>query len=690
MLYCDAGAVRQAAKLADKRAQQMYQQGRWRTLESWAERIQAPQSMAPRLYLYLATYYGEQGKFSEAEAALATARSMCSTRTPKPVRAHLDIVGAHLALRQGRMDALEMAVERAEELLAPRGSRHRKADCFRLRSHAAMQRGQPEAAVEFARQAVKLLERTSARYALATAMIDLSNRLSACGQAQEAHAFALRAHEAFMEIGAPLPLAASFNNLAFDAHLLGNYEEALNLFNEGLKYARQAASPAREANILLGQADLFADLNLALQAAELYGEGLNNAIQLDDDRLIHYGCVQTSVLHRRRGGSALSHEWLKRSLAVYSSSEKPPISTIQLAALEIKANPAHARESLRKLLEGSAQLDAMETMLALYFDARASLSAGELDQAGDGLTQAFDWASTNGMVQILAAELRFDSEFLEFTRSRMRSHPLLPIILRRMETMRAVAEHYRDVTDDRYAGKRTQFIALGEAAVMQDEQLLTELKPLAREVLFYLIDHHRVDRDVLLETFWPHHPPGRQVANLHTAVYSLRRLLGRDSILHEGSVYEFNPDYPLDYDVERFERAASIAEGLPPGDPRSMFALTEAINLYTGGFLPEFSSDWVLERRRALEIHYLELLAHHAQEALVRDQPLRAVNTLRQALQIDPYRDDTNMRFLEALGRLGRRSEVVAHYQRYVRLLSEELGLDPPEQVRELYARLIR
>jgi len=105
--------------------------------------------------------------------------------------------------------------------------------------------------------------------------------------------------------------------------------------------------------------------------------------------------------------------------------------------------------------------------------------------------------------------------------------------------------------------------------------------------------------------------------------------------------------------------------------------------------LPEYSSDWVLERRRDLELRYLDLLAHHAQEALVRDQPLRAINTLRQALQIDPYRDDTNLWFLEALGRLGRRSEVVAHYQRYIRLLADELGIDPPEPVRELYTRLI-
>jgi two-component SAPR family response regulator len=96
-----------------------------------------------------------------------------------------------------------------------------------------------------------------------------------------------------------------------------------------------------------------------------------------------------------------------------------------------------------------------------------------------------------------------------------------------------------------------------------------------------------------------------------------------------------------------------------------------------------------MERRRRLEVVYLDLLASHADEAIGRDQPQKALPTLRQALEIDPLRDDTNLRFLEALGRLGRRSELVAHYQRYVRLLSEELGLDPPEAARELYTRLI-
>ena len=86
---------------------------------------------------------------------------------------------------------------------------------------------------------------------------------------------------------------------------------------------------------------------------------------------------------------------------------------------------------------------------------------------------------------------------------------------------------------------------------------------------------------------------------------------------------------------------------------------------------------------------YLDLISHHADEALMRDQPSRAVQLLQGALAIDPYRDDLNLKYILLLGRLKRRSEIVSHYQRYVTLLSSDLGLDPSEEVREAYARMI-
>jgi DNA-binding SARP family transcriptional activator len=91
-----------------------------------------------------------------------------------------------------------------------------------------------------------------------------------------------------------------------------------------------------------------------------------------------------------------------------------------------------------------------------------------------------------------------------------------------------------------------------------------------------------------------------------------------------------------------------------------------------------------------LELRYLDMMAQLSSEALVRDQPEKAVDVLRRALSIDPMRDDFNYGMLDALGRLGRVSEVVTHYEQYTSLLRQELGIEPPEPTRKLYSRIIR
>ncbi len=67
----------------------------------------------------------------------------------------------------------------------------------------------------------------------------------------------------------------------------------------------------------------------------------------------------------------------------------------------------------------------------------------------------------------------------------------------------------------------------------------------------------------------------------------------------------------------------------------------------------------------------------------------RSLQSLVKALAIDPLRDDLNYRYLDVLGRLGRRNQVIAHYQRYIRRLADELGLDPPETTQRLYEQII-
>jgi DNA-binding SARP family transcriptional activator len=83
------------------------------------------------------------------------------------------------------------------------------------------------------------------------------------------------------------------------------------------------------------------------------------------------------------------------------------------------------------------------------------------------------------------------------------------------------------------------------------------------------------------------------------------------------------------------------------------------------------------------------VLTEHAAESETHGQLERALPSLVKALGIDPLRDDINFRYLDILGRLGRRSQVIGHYQEYVRRLSDELGLDPPEAIQRLYEQII-
>ena len=64
---------------------------------------------------------------------------------------------------------------------------------------------------------------------------------------------------------------------------------------------------------------------------------------------------------------------------------------------------------------------------------------------------------------------------------------------------------------------------------------MEDLKPQFKEFLFYLAANSPVDRDAVLDVFWPDHRPGRQTANLHMAVYSLRQYLGKEAVQLDGN-----------------------------------------------------------------------------------------------------------------------------------------------------------
>jgi LuxR family maltose regulon positive regulatory protein len=688
-LYFEAGQSRKAAVVAERSSWPMRRAGRFATLEDWTERCLQAGCHTPWLIFEFASACGDHGQFDRGVQLIDQHLLRPGIKLPSRIRLRARISKGMMLYQGGRLREVRATWEQAKSEMTSRVSSRDRAELLRLEATVVAAERKWEQAEGLVQKALTLLEDAGDPYNLAFALIDQSHYQLERGDYAGVVRSMARALPILSSYGAPAQLGVAYTNLASARYVLGEFDRALEAFSGALRNARLGNAEYLEAMVLLGEADLFSDLGLAYQAGELYGAGLTLATQIDRPDLIAYGCLQTAMLHRRSGTPDVASDWLKRATAAVGRTEASAAHGLELAALEIRVSPARSTRRLHRLIEAAHGLTPFERARALYWQARGVQATGDEHAARVAFEACLDWIARSGTEQAVAPELRVDPDACRLLEVSLASHPTAGRLLERIRLMEAYARQYDPQAQAQTQEASVEFLALGQSTIRVAGRQSDGLKPMAREVAFYLLDAGPVERDVLVETFWPEHSPGRQTANLHMAIYQLRQLLGKDSVTLDGSAYSLQSSPSVEYDVRRFERSAAIAERLPVGDPRRMFALTEAVNSYGGVFLPESDSAWVMMRRRQLQSRYIDLLKAGAEESMTRDQVARAAQLLREAVEHEPLRDDLHEQLMRALHRMGRRNEIVELYQRYVRALSEDLGLDPPDQLRDLYTRLI-
>ena len=355
-LLVEAGSMSRAGKLAERQAEELFEQGRIQTLERWAAALQQSAAEIPNVLLSLSMSKFNRGDLDEAERLLNSAEALIGPKTAKDVKANAEIVKGYISYRRGEYDTAIESADRIKRIYVKRKNRRKIGMGLRIKALAVYNGNQdPASAEKLAVEAVDCFEGPHADYQRAGALVDLSMYQEAQGNLQQTNVTRAQVLELAHKIGAPLPIAVAYGNRARGAHQTGDFESALRYSREALKYSRQSASPLREAIALLRQADVFNDIGLTFQAAELYRQALDLLLELDDVQWIRYGCVQASVLHRRRGGARVAHEWLKRAIIVDDSKKVPSSVRIQTSALELEAAPDQAIKNLRTLIRKGAQ-----------------------------------------------------------------------------------------------------------------------------------------------------------------------------------------------------------------------------------------------------------------------------------------------------------------------------------------------
>lgn len=226
----------------------------------------------------------------------------------------------------------------------------------------------------------------------------------------------------------------------------------------------------------------------------------------------------------------------------------------------------------------------------------------------------------------------------------------------------------------------------GGAVLEANEEPLTgpvsRRYPLAILSLLATAPSRELSRGKLVGLLWPESPETSARNRLNTYVHHIRSELGPEVVASVGDDLRLNAD-ALACDVWRFE------EALEAGDPDT------AVELYRGPFLDGFHlggsppfekrADRIRDRLRRAYLEALERLADRAEE---RGAPAVAADRWRERVGEDPYDSRVVARLMQALDSAGNRAAALRAAREHARLLEEEFGTDPDDEVADLARQL--
>jgi DNA-binding SARP family transcriptional activator len=215
-------------------------------------------------------------------------------------------------------------------------------------------------------------------------------------------------------------------------------------------------------------------------------------------------------------------------------------------------------------------------------------------------------------------------------------------------------------------------------------------------LLRYLLTcpYRSASREELIELLWPESDPRNALHNLHVAVSALRDYLGPDGaqrIRYESGCYRLNPDLPISDDASDFLRLCAEGDhSWKPGDYASARRVySRALALYRGDYAIDGSEHPRLtaEREHLLN-RYLHVLQRLGQAAFTAGEADLALAYFQTLIDKDPYREDVVVHILHCYMQLGRRSDALRYYRRFVDLLRCDLGLEVTAELQRVGAMI--
>ncbi|WP_433327713.1 BTAD domain-containing putative transcriptional regulator [Spirillospora sp. CA-294931] len=243
-----------------------------------------------------------------------------------------------------------------------------------------------------------------------------------------------------------------------------------------------------------------------------------------------------------------------------------------------------------------------------------------------------------------------------------------------------------------------RFSVLGPVRAWRGDTELDLGSPQQRATLAVLLlkAGHAVPADELVQALWEGDPPTRAVGTLRTYVSRLRRELEFDRshpelLVSAGDSYVLRAD-PASIDANVFEERLAAAErARADGDSVTAVALLRAAGeLWSGPALSGLPGPFASAQRSRLDERRLGATEARLELSLELGRHAACVGELTALTADHPLRESVRELLMLALYRCGRQAEALGAYAEARRVLSEELGVEPGPELRDLHRRILQ
>jgi DNA-binding SARP family transcriptional activator len=650
--------------------------------------------VSPRLLAACAKIHIERYIYEAAESELSEAETAFLNQDDSTGIADVALHRAILLFQRGEY---QQAVLQADYLLE-RWSEHTmlrgQALCVAGMAHLHM--GQAQTAASHLEDALPLFRHAGDAHSLSTLLQNLDMAYVRMGRFDDAAACLQEVVALRRSLGSAGPLAMALNNLGYHYHQHGDYQQALATYQEGLAVIARVPNRRSESYLLWSLGDLQRDRGAFDEALQLYLKALE-LIGSSEPFLRCAVLVSVAVLRRWQGNLfeavSLASEALELAQAHSIALEGLIAQAIVWAARAQMGKPAEALEALESLIPTlRLQGPTVELTQLLGLCAYVALLCANDTLAEHYLESAVRQSRDVGSAQRLAAEV-WHTPALE-TRINGTRYDLLAdhLLMLREAQCKAVEETPspdRPSVGDTYS---LRVYTLGQEAIERDGKRIpaSEWRATgARELFFYLLFLGPSTRDQISLAFWPD-SSNRQIRNnFHTTLHRARQALGQNVISFQDGLYLLNPELEIWCDALELEALSRQTHLLSPRDARTEDLYRKAAKLYEGEFLPSLDADWTITLRESLREAHLDVLVGLAGCALARGDFKEALLRYKNALAVEPYREDIHRAIMKCYDQLGEKNRILSQFRQLRTMLQQDLAIEPSEETVQLAQKLL-